>query len=158
MPGGYIQFVLVRANIGAQFDIEFTALGLVNGEPAGDMALVITTLGSNLLVVTRVSYRVKYSTRADEGTPGHKDEPTMSESIGGRGPQGRTVVIDLFGGPTLRNKAAPQRKVERRKGGSPNPLERRSVISQGVPKRAGSRSRSPTVQAPSPSGRTATTT
>lgn len=97
--GGYIQFVLVRANIGAQFDIEFAALGLVNGQPAGDMALVITNLGSNLLVVTRVSYRVKFATDADDGTPGHKDEPTMRASLGVRGPQERTPRIDLFGGP-----------------------------------------------------------
>lgn len=129
--GGYIQFVLVRANIGAQFDIEFTALGLVNGQPAGDMALVITNLGSNLLVVTRVSYRVKYATAADDGTPGHKDEPTMSASLGVRGPQERTSRIDLFGGPTPAKKGVPRKNEERLKEGSPNfVVASRSVISQ----------------------------
>jgi hypothetical protein len=125
--GGYIQFVLVRANIGAQFDIEFTPLGLVNVQPAGDMALVITNLGSNLLVVTRVSYRVKYATAADDGAPGHKDEPKMSASLGDRGPERRTLRIDLFGGPTPRKKAEG-----RQKEGSPNfVIARRSIISQG---------------------------
>ncbi|MET4100378.1 hypothetical protein ABIB37_002615 [Agrococcus sp. UYP10] len=97
--GGYVRFVLVRANVGAQFDIEFTPLGIVNGRPAGDLALVITNLGSNLLVVTRVSCRVKYSTPVDAGAGAHDDEPTMSASPGGRSAEGSAALIHVFGGP-----------------------------------------------------------
>jgi hypothetical protein len=128
--GGYVRFVLVRANVGAQFDIEFTPLGLVNRQPAGDMALVITNLGSNLLVVTRVRYRVRYATGAGDGTPAPKDEPRMSAFLGDRGPKG--TFIDLFGGSTPRKKALRPKNDEPRKEDSPKPvIAVRSVISQG---------------------------
>ncbi len=123
--GGYVRFVLVRANVGAQFDIEFSSLGLVNGQPAGDMALVITNLGSNLLVVTRVSYRVKYATEADAGAPGHDSEPQFSASVMPSG------WVALFGGPTLRKNALRRENRARRKAGKPKVVEPRSVISQG---------------------------
>jgi len=123
--GGYVRFVLVRANVGAQFDIEFSPLGLVNGYPAGDMSLVITNLGSNLLVVTRVSYRVKYATDADDGAPGYNNEPRFSGSVAPGG------WIHLFGGPTLRKEALRRENRARQKAGQPKLVERRSVISQG---------------------------
>jgi hypothetical protein len=57
--GGYVRFVLLRTNVGALFDIEFSGLGQVSDEPIGEVTFTITNLSSNLLVVTSVEARVR---------------------------------------------------------------------------------------------------
>ncbi|MDH6247758.1 hypothetical protein [Mycobacterium sp. OTB74] len=106
--GGYVRFVLIRANIGAQFDVEFTPLGPAAGGVAGDVNCMVTNLGANTLLVRRVSIRYRYSADGDAVESGHGLEPRLGRTTAGyqKAPwinlfdekeRGRSVV---FGGGT----------------------------------------------------------
>lgn len=80
--GGYIQFVLVRAKVAAQFDVDFVSLGSASGRQVGDLSCIVTNLGSNLLVVTKVVFRGRYSIEGEANeNPSHNMEPVLSRNL-----------------------------------------------------------------------------
>lgn len=94
--GGYIQFVLVRAKVAAQFDVEFLALGPASGQRAGDVSCVVTNLGSNPLIVTRVAFRGRYSVESDPAADSSGDcEPLLGRKLQ-TGAHGEAAWITLF--------------------------------------------------------------
>jgi hypothetical protein len=108
--GGYIQFVLVRAKVAAQFDVEFASLGSASGQQVGDVSCIVTNLGSNLLVVTRVVFRGRYSVEGDANqNPSHNMEPVLSRQLK-IGERGDAAWITLFP-PPLKPGEPPARSV-----------------------------------------------
>jgi hypothetical protein len=94
--GGYIQFVLVRAKVAAQFDVEFALLGPASGQVVGEVSCVVTNLGSNLLVVTRVAFRGRYSIDSSlDKDLSRNMEPMLSQKLG-TDEHGRAAWITLF--------------------------------------------------------------
>ena len=79
---GYVRFVLLRATVGAAFDVELTSLGPLEGTPVADLSCIVTNLGSNLLEVTRIRVRVRYSMSdgASQFT-GNPLEPALSGKL-----------------------------------------------------------------------------
>jgi hypothetical protein len=94
--GGYIQFVLVRAKVAAQFDVEFELLGSVSGQVFGEVNCFVTNLGSNLLLVTRVAFRGQYSVDGDlDEDLSRNMEPMLSRKLR-PGEHGKAAFITLF--------------------------------------------------------------
>jgi hypothetical protein len=92
---GYIEFVVRRA-VAAQFDVEFVALGSASGMVIGDLSCVIKNLGSNVLVVTRVGFRGRYSVDDDLNKDmSHNMEPVLSRDLL-TGEHGKAAWITLF--------------------------------------------------------------
>lgn len=96
---GYVRFLLVRANVGAQFDIEYSGLGRRADGPVGELSFTITNLSSNLLIVTSVAARVRFSTANDHGAF-NKDplEPAMSGGLGASAEDGNAPWLSIFPG------------------------------------------------------------
>jgi hypothetical protein len=94
--GGYIQFVLVRARVAAQFDVEFELLGSASGQVVGEVSCIVTNLGSNLLLVTRVAFRGQYSVDGDlDEDLSHNMEPMLSRKLR-PGAHDKAAYITLF--------------------------------------------------------------
>lgn len=92
---GYIQFVVRRA-VAAQFDIEFVALGSASGMVVGDVNCLVRNLGSNVLVVTRVAFRGRYSVNDDpDENISHNMEPALGRTLL-TGEHGEAAWITLF--------------------------------------------------------------
>ena len=92
---GYIQFVVRRA-VAAQFDVNFVTLGSAPGMVVGDVNCVVTNLGSNVLVVTRVAFRGRYSVDDDPDEDiSHNMEPALSRNLL-TGKHGEAAWITLF--------------------------------------------------------------
>lgn len=92
---GYIQYVVRRA-VAAQFDVEFVALGSASGMVVGDVNCLIRNLGSNVLVVTRVAFRGRYSVDDDPDEDiSHNMEPALGRTLL-TGERGEAAWITLF--------------------------------------------------------------
>jgi hypothetical protein len=65
----YVQYVIKRSTLpSVQFDLEFQMLASENLQSVGQVGLIITNVGSSMLVVTNVKFRAHYAITTDELT------------------------------------------------------------------------------------------
>lgn len=93
--GAYVRFLLLRANVGAMFDVEYSPLGTIDGSPVGDLTCLVTNLSSNLLVVTHVRVRVRYTDANERSPQRHGLEPEMTHLLSAE-PGAHGAWIDIY--------------------------------------------------------------
>jgi hypothetical protein len=65
VAGSYVQFVLKRYVLPAEFEVEFTPYVRGSSQLIGEIALIVKNLGSTILTVTRVRSRIRFLLEAD---------------------------------------------------------------------------------------------